>query len=93
MRNAENDINKIKFLVKSITNYLDSYEEKILKYSKNKLDKEEMMLFYYLSLVLLIKFNRNINGQNNILNINFNVYPIILNGQVSNFINTFLSPF
>lgn len=51
------------------------------------------MLFYYLSLVLLIKFNRNINGQNNILNINFNVYPIILNGQVSNFINTFLSPF
>ena len=93
MRNAENDINKIKFLVKSITNYLDSYEEKISKYSKNKLDKEEMMLFYYLSLVLLIKFNRNINGQNNILNINFNVYPIILNGQVSNFINTFLSPF
>lgn len=34
MRNAENDINKIKFLVKSITNYLDSYEEKISKYSE-----------------------------------------------------------
>ena len=54
MRNAENDINKIKFLVKSITNYLDSYEEKISKNSKNKLDKEEMMLFYYLSTIKAI---------------------------------------
>lgn len=51
------------------------------------------MLSYYLSLVLLIKFKKNINGQNNILNINLNVYPISLNGQVSNLINTFLSPF
>lgn len=46
LRNAENDDNKIQYLVEKVTNYLKHYEELV--------SKKEMMFFYYLATIKAI---------------------------------------
>lgn len=53
LRNAENDDNKIQYLVEKVTNYLKHYEKLV--------SKKEMMFFYYLATIKAIyqvKFSR-----------------------------------
>lgn len=57
LRNAENDDNKIQYLVEKVTNYLNHYEELV--------SKKEMMFFYYLATIKAIyqvKYSRFYKG-------------------------------